>query len=74
MPTIVAAGIDRDGRGGRLGGSDIDATGLRLTTSSGMFDATAFHSGQGRGDVGGALNDWTPVRFSRTSAVWAQAA
>lgn len=69
-PTIVGAGIDADGRGGPLGGRDIDATGVGLTTGAGTFDPLAIHSGRGRGDVAGLLNDWSAVSVSATSAVY----
>ncbi len=72
-PTIVGAGIDRDGRGGPLGGSDIDATGAGLTSGQGTFDAAAIHSGRGRGDIGGLLNDWNATSVSDTSAVYSGA-
>lgn len=70
-PSIVGIGIDRDGRGGPLGGSDIDAWGLGTTTGSGTFDATAIQSGRGRGDIGSATNDWSNAAFSTTTANWA---
>ena len=62
-PAISGASIDPDGRGGALGGNDI---------GPGIFDATAIHSGRGRGDIPFRQNDWhvksqTPsfVRFDR---------
>jgi len=48
-PMISGAAIDPDGRGGPAGGSHIGA---------GVFDATAIHSGRGRGDLAFKLNDW----------------
>jgi len=59
-PNIFGLGVDRDGRGGLLGGSDINATGAGLTTGAGVFDVPAAHSGRGRGDFAGLLNDWDP--------------
>ncbi|MCH7798973.1 MAG: hypothetical protein IID28_11100 [Planctomycetes bacterium] len=49
VPLITKAYVDEDGRGGPIGGFDI---GL------GVFDTPAIHSGRGRGDIAGHLNDW----------------
>ena len=64
-PTIVGNGIDPDGRGGPVGGSDI---------GPGVFDALPIQSGRGRGDTGGLLNDWTAVGTTATTASWSGAA
>ncbi|NOQ65533.1 MAG: hypothetical protein GQ582_13565 [Methyloprofundus sp.] len=69
-PTIVGAGIDRDGRGGALGGNDIDASGFGLTQGAGISDPIAIHSGRGRGDLPGKLNDWNATAFNAASANW----
>ena len=58
-PDIVGLGIDRDGRGGPIGGQEIDAGGRGDTTGQGTADDPAIHSGFGRT---GALNNWTPDR------------
>ncbi|MEE8059374.1 MAG: hypothetical protein V3T17_16290 [Pseudomonadales bacterium] len=71
-PTIYGAGIDRDGRGGPLGGDDIDAKGAGLTSGDGTFDPVAIHSGRGRGDIAGNLNDWSATSFNATSARWGE--
>ena len=63
VPNLAGMGVDRDGRGGAPGGADIDATGPGMVVGSGTFDATAVHSGRGRGDLPGAMNDWDPVSF-----------
>jgi hypothetical protein len=60
-PMISGAGIDPDGRGGPLGGSDI---------GGGAFDPTAIHHGRGRGDITSALNDWSLTSISATSVQW----
>ncbi len=60
--TLAAAGIDPDGRGGSLGGADI---------GPGIFDSPAVHSGRGRGDIPGFLNDWSVTGSSSSSAMWA---
>ena len=70
IPTFVGAGIDRDGRGGPLGGDDIDAKGPGLTVGSGTFDTPAIHSGRGRGDVAGLLNDWEADFSTSLTAQW----
>ena len=70
IPTYVGAGIDRDGRGGPVGGDHIDAKGPGLTVGSGTFDAPAIHSGRGRGDVVGLLNDWEATAFAPLTAQW----
>ena len=67
-PMIEGIGVDADGRGGSVGGSDIDAAGTGITSGSGTFDSTAIHSGRGRGDNDGLLNDWSGTSFSTTSA------
>lgn len=69
-PTIAGIGIDRDGRGGPVGGTDIDASGLGLTSGSGTFDPIAIQSGRGRGDIAGHLNDWDAASFSAREALW----
>lgn len=71
-PTIAGIGIDRDGRGGAVGGTDIDASGLGLQTGQGTFDPVAIQSGRGRGDIAGHLNDWTPESFNAREALWLQ--
>lgn len=49
-PMITKAYVDRDGRGGPVGGFDI---------GPGVFDTPAHHSGKGRGDLGvGFENTW----------------
>lgn len=62
-PTIFRADIDPDGRGGAPGGSDI---------GPGVFDVPAIHSGRGRGDIPGHLNDWIvgPPILGPGVAVW----
>ena len=52
VPLLTKANVDADGRGGPLGGNDI---------GTGVFDAQAIHSGRGRSDIGGHLNDWSVV-------------
>ncbi len=50
-PTIFLANVDPDGRGGTpFSPGDI---------GPGVFDVPAIHNGRGRGDVPGALNDWS---------------
>ncbi|MEM9295130.1 MAG: PEP-CTERM sorting domain-containing protein [Planctomycetota bacterium] len=77
IPTLIGAGIDRDGRGGAAGiGSDIDAVGGAngnpgLVTGAGAFDPVSHQSGRGRGpDTLGVelLNDWEPTFISDTRA------
>ncbi|RMH25997.1 MAG: hypothetical protein D6693_07955 [Planctomycetota bacterium] len=60
-PRLAGAGVDPDGRGGPLGGSDI---------GPGVFDAPAIHSGRGRGDLPGLLNDWAATFATPTSVLW----
>jgi|GEM_PF-2968325 MYXO-CTERM domain-containing protein len=70
------ASIDPDGRGGPrgqpAGGNDI---------GPGTFDVPAMHSGRGRGDIPGLLNDWSaapvpvgPARIRNTAAYWTRGA
>ncbi|MEM7455143.1 MAG: hypothetical protein AAF456_12400 [Planctomycetota bacterium] len=66
---IHGAGVDRDGRGGLIGGSDIDATGAGLTSGQGTFDAIPIHGGSGRN---GLLNDWNASSQSASTAMWSQ--
>jgi hypothetical protein len=61
VPYIVGASVDADGRGGAPGGSDI---------GTGVFDPVAIHSGRGRGDVPGMLNDWIVATKGPTSVEW----
>lgn len=60
-PTIASIGIDPDGRGGPVDGSDIGA---------GVFDPVAIHSGRGRGDIPDHLNDWSAASSTGTMATW----
>jgi len=50
-PAIYLADVDPDGRGG-----DPFTPGQ---IGPGVFDTPAIHNGRGRGDISGALNDWT---------------
>ena len=70
-PTIFGVGVDQDGRGGPLGGADIDATGAGLTIGAGIFDPVPIQSGRGEGATP-LLNDWTPAAFNATSARWGE--
>jgi len=66
IPTITGLGVDPDGRGGPAGvGFDI--------VTPGVFDPIPIHSGHGRGDLPGLLNDWLPVAGSATTALWSGA-
>lgn len=60
-PRIAGASIDPDGRGGSAGGADI---------GPGVFDAVPIHSGYGRGDQPGRINDWTVERTTSTFVQW----
>ncbi|MEM1208000.1 MAG: PEP-CTERM sorting domain-containing protein [Planctomycetota bacterium] len=78
VPTLVGAGIDRDGRGGPAGvGSEIDAVGglpagPALVTGLGNYDAVSHHSGVGRGDLDSSFyNEWNPVNVSPTRVDYA---
>jgi len=50
-PTMFQADVDPDGRGGTIFSSP--------EIGPGVFDVPAIHSGRGRGDVAGLLNDWS---------------
>lgn len=71
LPTIAGIGVDRDGRGGLTPDTgDVDASGYGITSGSGTFDDPAIHSGRGRGDIAGALNDWDGTSFDARNAWW----
>jgi len=61
-PRLIKCDIDPDGRGGPLGGADI---------GFGVFDDPAIHSGRGRGDISGHLNDWSLLTGGPTFCLWA---
>lgn len=81
-PFIAGIDIDRDGRGGPVGGNQINlgngvvggnfAGGVlgNIAGGAGNFDVPAVQSGRGRGDVPGLLNDWTAGAFNNFGAVW----
>jgi hypothetical protein len=60
-PEMVRAFIDPDGRGGPVGGNDI---------GPGVFDPIAIHSGRGRSDIAGHLNDWGVTGSTHASVTW----
>ena len=73
-PVIVQNGIDANGRGGPLGGSDIpsepDPT-INALDPNNLFDPVAIHSGRGRGDLGPEFhNDWVGLGNTGTTALW----
>ena len=60
---IVSAGIDANGRGGTTATSSVDIGGA-------SFDTTPIHSGRGRGDLPGLLNDWNTSEQTSSNIQW----